>query len=62
MNAIKKFFGWAFCTEAYMATLSDEQIAIRALGRKGYRKASAQLEEEKRKLDALLARLREFSS
>lgn len=36
---IKRFFGWVFLTDAYLDTLSDEQIAVRAMGyraRSGY--------------------------
>lgn len=29
---MKRFFGWLFLTDVYMATLTDEQVALRALG------------------------------
>jgi hypothetical protein len=40
MNKLKTFFGWLFLTKAYLATLSDEQISVRAgltSGRYGYK-------------------------
>lgn len=61
MKKIERFFGWLFATEAYMATLTDEQIAIRALGRRKayqYEQSRRQIEEAGRQLEAILA---EFS-
>lgn len=63
MSMIKKFFGWLFLTRAYMATLSDEEIGRRALGREGWRKYSLRKMEYAcassiRNTDALLLRLR----
>lgn len=34
MNQVKRFFGWLFLTDAYLATLTDEQIAVRAMGKR----------------------------
>lgn len=45
---MKNFFGWLFLTEKYLDTLTDEQVAIRALGRRGYYK----WEKQKREIEA----------
>lgn len=32
-----RFFGWLFMTEAYIATLSEDELARKALGEKMFR-------------------------
>lgn len=42
---MKKFFGWLFLTQNYLATLSDEELAKRALGSR----LSYAIEQDKRR-------------
>lgn len=42
---MKKFFGWLFLTDKYLATLTDEEVALRALGRRGFYKWEKQKRE-----------------
>lgn len=60
MSKIRHFFGWLFATDAYMATLSDDEIGRRALGKKGWRQFQAQHELNDRRIKASLARLRKI--
>jgi hypothetical protein len=53
---MKKFFSWLFLTDAYLATLSDEQIAVRALGKRRayeWERSSRAFEANMKRLDAL---------
>lgn len=51
MNKIERFFGWLFLTKAYMASLSDEQVMLRA-NLKGWRQADYGSENLDRELAA----------
>lgn len=56
---MKKFFGWLFLTDGYMASLSDEQVTIRALGRRKAYVYEAQKRAVEAELGALFASVEE---
>jgi hypothetical protein len=58
---MKKFFGWLFMTDAYLASLTDEELLIRACSSKreayarGY--TARRIEDNMKRLDELLDNL-----
>ena len=54
---MKRFFGWLFLTQNYMDTLSDEQVAVRALGKRRayeFEKNRRALYQNYRRLDEII--------